>query len=186
MTSRRLHLKLTVLAVAGCCLVAGPAAGSASATTCPGANADPVETPRKEIARTTLCLLNQERSSRGLSDLRFNPRLSKAARGHSGDMVAKHYFEHVSKSGHDVVDRLRKSGYLAHVQTWMVGENLAWGSGERGSPRQIMRAWMHSAGHRRNILTSRFREVGIGTVVGTPDSRGPRGATYTTTFGARG
>lgn len=186
MTSRRLPLKLIVLAVVGCSLVAGPVAGSASAATCAGSDADPVDTPRKEIARSTVCLLNQERSGRGLRDLRLNPRLSKAARTHSLDMVAKRYFDHVSKGGRDVVDRLRKTGYLANVRSWTVGENLAWGSGDRGTPKQIVKAWMKSAGHRHNVLSSRFREIGIGTMIGTPANRAPQGATYTTTFGARG
>jgi uncharacterized protein YkwD len=186
MTSRRLQLKLTTLALVGCSLLAGPAAGTASAAPCAGVNANPVETPRNEIARSTLCLLNEQRTGRGLHKLRLNPRLSTAARSHSSDMVAKHYFAHVSKGGKDVVDRLRKTGYLAGAQSWVVGENLAWGSGGHSTPSRIVKAWMGSAGHRQNILTGRFREIGIGTVNGTPGNRRAEGATYTTTFGARG
>ncbi len=186
MTSRRLLLKLTTLAALACCVLAGPAAGTASAAPCAGAGADPVETPRKAIARSTVCLLNKERSGRGLGKLRLNPRLSEAARAHSSDMVDEHYFDHVSESGKDVVDRLTRTGYLGDAQSWVVGENLAWGSGGRSTPSQIVNAWMGSAGHRQNILTGRFREIGIGVVIGTPSNGGPQGATYTTTFGARG
>ena len=185
MTFRRLRLKLTTLAVVGCSLLAGPAAGTASAAPCSGAGADPVETPRKQIARSTVCLLNKERTARGLHKLRLNPRLSKAARAHSLDMVAKQYFDHVSQAGRDVVDRLTRTGYLGDAQSWVVGENLAWGSGGRSTPRQIVKAWMGSPGHRQNILTGRFREIGIGVVIGTPANGAPEGATYTTTFGAR-
>lgn len=185
MSSRRLNLKLTMLVVAGCSLLAGPAAGTASAADCPGANADPTQASSKEIVRATACLLNNERAERGLHKVRLNPRLSDAARTHSSDMVSKHYFDHVSRAGKDVVDRVNKTGYLSGAQSWVVGENLAWGSGERGTPRQIMSAWMHSPGHRQNILTSRFREIGIGVVTGVPIKRGPDGATYTNTFGAR-
>ena len=67
----------------------------------------------------------------------------------------------------------------------MIGENLAWGSGERSTPRSIVRAWMNSAGHRHNILNGRFREIGIGVVDSSPVSTANRGATYTTTFGSR-
>ena len=185
MSLRRLPLKLTTFAVVGCSFLAGPAAGTASAAVCAGASADPVNTSRTAISRTTLCLLNSQRTARGLHKLRLNPQLSNAARAHSGDMVAKHYFDHVSKSGKDVVDRLYRTGYLGSAQTWVVGENLAWGSGSRGTPKQILRAWMHSAGHRANILTGRFREIGIGVAEGTPQSKRANGATYTTTFGAR-
>jgi uncharacterized protein YkwD len=47
----------------------------------------------------------------------------------------------------------------------------------------MVRAWMDSPGHRTNILNRRFRDIGIGIVVGTPS--GPGGATYTTDFGTR-
>ena len=185
MPACRLPLKLTALAVVSCSFLAGPAAGTASASVCAGASANPVETSRTDLSRTTLCLVNSQRSARGLHKLRLNPRLSKAARAHSGDMVAKHYFDHVSKSGKDVVDRLYRTGYLGDAQSWTVGENLAWGSGSYGTPKQILRSWMNSAGHRQNILTGRFREIGIGVVDGTPANRRANGATYTTTFGAR-
>ena len=199
MTSRRLQRKLTMLAVVGCSALAGPAVGTsaayrvganalstASSPSCTGADADPVETPREAIARSTVCLLNEERTGRGLGDLRLNPRLSDAARAHSSDMVTKHYFDHVSRGGRDVVDRLTRTGYLGAARSWIVGENLAWGSGGRSTPREIVKAWMNSSGHRQNILTGRFREIGIGVVVGTPADGAPEGATYTTTFGARG
>lgn len=144
-----------------------------------------METSSTEIARSTVCLVNQERTSRGLHRLRLNPRLSDAARAHSVDMVNKHYFSHLSKAGKDVVDRLNRSGYLGGAQSWVVGENLAWGSGSYSPPGKIVKAWMDSPGHRQNILSSRFREIGFGMVIGTPGSTAPDGATYTTTFGAR-
>jgi uncharacterized protein YkwD len=186
MSSRRLALKLTTLAVVGCSALAGPAAGTASAATCAGAGANPVETSRDEIARSTVCLLNEERADRGLRELRLNPRLSEGARAHSLDMIDEQYFGHVSKSGRDVVDRLTRTGYLGRAQNWAVGENLAWGSGGRSIPRRIVNGWMGSPGHRHNILSARFREIGIGMAVGTPANRAPKGATYTTTFGTRG
>ncbi len=65
------------------------------------------------------------------------------------------------------------------------GDNLAFVAGPRSTPREIVVAWMHSSGHRANILNGRFREIGIGVVFDTP-SQGLTGATYTTTFGARG
>jgi len=64
-----------------------------------------------------------------------------------------------------------------------VGENIAYGSGDRSSPRSIGAAWMNSPPHRANILRASFREIGIGLASGTPVS--VRGATYTTDFGQR-
>lgn len=135
---------------------------------------------------TTICLLNRERTSRGLRALRVNGSLSDAAQAHTNDMVRSRYFAHDSRSGGDVVDRVRSRGYLSNVRSWMVGENLAWGSGSRSTPSSIVDAWMHSPGHRANILTARFREIGIGLSFRAPVSVGGRAAaTYTTTFGSR-
>ena len=44
---------------------------------------------------------------------------------------------------------------------------------------------MRSPGHRHNILSRRFREIGIGVKFDTPVGSYATGATYTTTFGAR-
>ncbi len=189
MSSRRLQLKLTALAVVGCSVLAGPVPATASAATCEGAGARAAQASRDELARSTVCLLNQQRAAHGMRELRLNPQLSEGARAHSLDMVDEGYFEHVSKSGRDVVDRLTRTGYLGGARSarrWIVGENLAWGTGGRSTPRRIVKAWMGSPDHRHNVLNARFREIGIGVVIGNPANGAPRGATYTTTFGALG
>jgi uncharacterized protein YkwD len=93
-------------------------------------------------------------------------------------MVRGHYFAHGN-----YLSRILRTGYTAGALSWTVGENLAWGAGTRSSPARIVNAWMHSAPHRANILTGRFRHIGIGIAKGTP--RGGSGGTYTTDFGAR-
>ena len=90
-------------------------------------------------------------------------------------MVRRRYFSHTSRSGSDSGDRIRSPGYLSGARSWMIGENLAWGSGERSTPRGIVKASIASPGHRHNILTSRFREIGIGVASSSPVStRQPR------------
>lgn len=181
----RPHVSLPALAaVLACAMLGAPAAHAAPP--CKHADDRAGDATEVQSAKATVCLLNKERTGRGLHTLRLNDRLSKAARGHTLDMVRRHYFEHVSKSGSDVVDRLFHVGYLHRTGSWMVGENLAWGTGQRSTPRQIMSAWMHSAGHRHNILTARFRDVGVGVAFRSPTGDGPVAATYTHTFGARG
>jgi len=49
----------------------------------------------------------------------------------------------------------------------------------------MMRLWMNSAPHRANILTARFREVGVGGMPGIPGGARASGGTYTTVFGVR-
>ena len=60
----------------------------------------------------------------------------------------------------------RISRYLKGVS---VGENIAWGSGSLGSPEGIVSQWMHSAPHRRIILTAGLHRVGLGIASGTFD-----------------
>lgn len=153
--------------------------------TAAAASAAPREAPTVRLARAAVCLINHSRTIRGLPRLRINDRLSKAAMWHTHDMVRRNYFAHVSQRGRDVVDRLYGTGYLGGRFSWTVGENLAWGSGWRGTPREIVRAWMNSPSHRRNMLDSRFREIGIGVIAGGPVRTSLAAATYTTTFGVR-
>jgi uncharacterized protein YkwD len=149
------------------------------------ASSAPRTMPTIRLARAAVCLINNRRTRRGLPRLRINNRLSKAAKWHTHDMVRRSYFGHVSRRGRDVVDRLYGARYLGGRFSWAVGENLAWGSGNRGTPRQIVQAWMNSPGHRRNMLDSRFREIGIGVIANGPVRTDLPAATYTTTFGVR-
>jgi uncharacterized protein YkwD len=81
--------------------------------------------------------------------------------------------------------RIRRADYLEGAGRWRIGENLAWGSGERATPRSIVQSWMASPPHRANILSHGFREIGIGIAAGAPVKVSGRAATYTTDFGAR-
>jgi uncharacterized protein YkwD len=131
-----------------------------------------------------LCLHNKVRAQNGLAPLRENRRLRRAARAHSYDMAAAGYFEHTAPGGTTMVDRILRTDYVSKSRGWMLGENLAWGTGSRGTPRGAMKAWMHSPGHRANILKPGFRELGVGVVARVPVG-GAAGATYTVDFGVR-
>ena len=177
-------IRLAAVSVLACGALAGPLGAEAGAATCANADVRPGEASERDLARSTVCLLNKQRGARGMKKLRFNRLLSAAATNHSSDMVRQHYFAHESKAGRDVVDRLTHTGYLGSASTWTVGENLAWGAGSRSTPREIVTSWMQSPGHKANILNPRFREIGIGVVFDTPSPEWT-GATYTTTFGAK-
>jgi hypothetical protein len=98
-------------------------------------------------------------------------------------MVAESFFAHESPDGGTLVDRLTGAGYIAPDGDWTVGENIAWGQGHLATPRNIVAAWMASPGHRKNVLTGEYTEIGLGVVTGTPGDAS-WGATYTTDFGA--
>lgn len=98
---------------------------------------------------------NAERKKAGLSELIKDPQLSKAAEIKLQDMFQKQYFQHVSPTGDSVSDVVRKTGYEYIV----VGENLA--LGVFAGDAQVVAAWMASPGHKKNILDSRYQEIGL-------------------------
>jgi uncharacterized protein YkwD len=163
-------------------LLLGLPSTSASAA-CSAADATASQASRRALVRATLCVLNAQRARRDLPRLRLNRKLSTAARRHSRAMVSGKFFSHDSADGSSFLDRIRRTGYLSGASSWSVGENIAYGSGDRSSPRSIGRAWMNSPPHRANILSRSFREIGIGVAYGLPV--GGSGATYTTDFGTR-
>lgn len=183
----RARLAAIVVGLGLACLLwlgfAAPAAHAASA--CPSANARPAELSGPALVRATLCVLNAERDRHGLRPLRLHRRLSAAARRHARDMADQNYFDHTSLDGSSFVDRIRRAGYMRGASRWTVAENIAWGSGGQSTPRAIGRAWMNSPGHRANLLSSSYREIGVGVTPDTPMSGVRGGATYATDFGSR-
>jgi uncharacterized protein YkwD len=172
-------LPLLLLAVAA---VPGPAS---AATVCASADGPTAQTSTVALSNAALCLVNQERTSRGLRPLKSNRRLAKAAGGHARDMVARGYFSHDSMNGATFVDRIRKAGYLPARAFPSLGEDLAWGSGPLGTPREVVQGWMESPGHRANILNAKFREAGMGVAFGDVGA-GESGVTYALDFGSGG
>ena len=152
---------------------------------CANRDAHPAELSNAQVKRATLCLLNHRRAAHGRRALRPNRRLARAARKHARDMVVRNYFSHTAPGGVSFVDRIMRQDYVNPGQGWTLGENLAWGSYQLATPRSIVRSWMHSPGHRANILNTRFREIGVGVVTGSPEPGTEHAATYATSFGTR-
>jgi len=138
------------------------------------------------LRSATLCLVNVERTKRGLVALTLNPQLAKAAQNFSAAMVRQRFFDHVSPGGSTLLSRARSALYLRGARSYALGENIAWGSGDFATPRETVKDWMESAGHRENILGRGFRHIGVGVTIGAPaDAQGQPAATYTTDFGKR-
>ena len=174
--------RLAPIALAGFALAGMPAVAAASS--CPASDADATTMTLKDVRSTTRCLLNEVRAQHDLKRLSADGRLKGAARGHSRRMVAKEFFAHDSLSGRDFSGRIAATGWMDGRERWIVGENLAWGSGTAATPHAIVEAWMDSATHRDNILKRRFRVIGIGVSRGTPVPGMSEGVTYTTDFGS--
>jgi uncharacterized protein YkwD len=180
---RRLRLLTPAIAVATAVAVA-PATSSAAARPCPGAYLAPSAAHAAQVRAATVCLLNRQRVLHGLPRLRTQRSLSHAAGNYARLMVAQRFFAHVSPSGSTPAQRIKHTNYLRGTRVWALGENIAWGSGAAATPARIVSAWMHSPGHRRNILDPAYRDMGLGIAVGAPN--GGSGATYVNEFGRRG
>jgi uncharacterized protein YkwD len=152
---------------------------------CSGGDLVPTADNIDAVRAAIVCLHNEIRAADHLPLLRENSRLRRAAVGHSVDMVANRYFDHTAPSGTTFAQRLiGTDSYVGHSQDWVLGENIAWGSGSEASAAGIMTAWMSSPDHRANILRRSYREIGVGITTGVPTDATP-GATYTADFGAR-
>ncbi|MFG1613261.1 CAP domain-containing protein [Nonomuraea wenchangensis] len=104
-----------------------------------------------EVVRLT----NAERAKGGCGPLTHDSRLRRAAYEHSADMAKNDYFEHDSQDGRDVGDRISATGFTASA--W--AENIAMG---QRTAAEVVKGWMNSDGHRRNIMNCAYTHIGVG------------------------
>ncbi len=142
----------------------------ATALTAPAANAAPL-TRAEYILRTEKALatkINAVRRARGLRPLRVVPRITRAARRHSLTMARTGSLTHAGFS--------RRINALQIRRLRTAGENVAYVNGCRRSTALVtIRMWMRSPGHRANILSPRYRWLGVGAAI-----RGRCAGTYLT------
>ncbi len=134
-----------------------------------------------------LAQLNAVRREHGLTPLKLNVSLSNAADAHSRAMGQWGFFGHDSRDGSVFWKRVKHYYGQGRFGTWSVGENLLWSSPTTDG-RGALELWMASPGHRKNILTARWHEVGISavTVAQAPGVFGGRDVTIVATdFGVR-
>lgn len=176
-------------------LAAAVAVGSPHATTPTAAGAGPtVESAVTLSAATGAARVRQERKvikqvnrKRARKAWRTGHRcraskqrttLGRAARRHNSTMVAENHFSHQTPGEASLGKRVTRAGY----KRWrLVAENIALGYRGSGSwsPRGVVRSWMRSPGHRRNILDCRLRHIGV-SLLQTGDTRW-----WTQTFGRK-
>jgi uncharacterized protein YkwD len=167
--------------------LAGPLAGAASASPCKRFGNDmPVQLSHRHARMAVGCLLNRTRKRHGLHHLHTSRRLKKAAQKHTRYMDRRDCFDHVCPGEPSVLSRLQHVHYIVSgLSRWLYGENIAYGGSYYGTPRAIVRAWMHSPEHWHNILNPEFRQIGVGFTRGIPPTPGANGSTITTDFGMR-
>jgi uncharacterized protein YkwD len=118
---------------------------------------------RREVVR----LINRERGRMNLAPLTMQDNLQLSAQKYAEQMWNEKFYGHTDPKGVTVEDRIEAAGYTdpKRIQcnctavSYAIGENIAKG---QSTPAQVMRDWMKSDGHRKNILSTDFTEVGIG------------------------
>ncbi len=123
---------------------------------------DVLEIPEKDSATTDFIkevvhLVNVERSKAGLSALSENWELSRVAQYKAEDMKKNNYFSHESPVYGTPFEMMKNFG----ISYRYAAENIAMG---QRTPESVVKAWMNSSGHRKNILNKNYTKIGIGYV----------------------
>ena len=116
----------------------------------------------KALETEVVRLVNIERARAGLQPLAQNWEVSRVARYKSQDFINRNYFAHNSPTYGTPFEMLTSFGILFSA----AAENIARG---QSSPAAVMNTWMNSAGHRANILSTLYNQIGVGVA---RDSRG--------------
>jgi uncharacterized protein YkwD len=177
MASRSLRFVALAVAALGLWVVVSPA----------GATSDGGKVALSSLEQGVLQEINSIRREHGLAPLRLSARLSAAARQHSQEMAAGGYFSHDSANGSSFDRRIARYYPLGRNRYWSVGENLLWSSPDV-DPDGALQMWWNSPEHRKNMLTARWREIGVSAVhaATAPGTYGGREVTIVTTdFGVR-
>src|SRR3954454_9743415 len=163
------------LALAAALLFAPPT--RAASPPCVATTVAAGQAPAATVGRAVRWLVNAERAAHGLKPLRARRQLRGAAERHGAEMVANHFFDHVSPSAGAVTDRARRAGYVRNGD-YALGEDIAWGEGELSTPPSIVTAWMDSPVPRPVSLHRAVRDFGIGVITGVPVESEHPGATF--------
>jgi uncharacterized protein YkwD len=187
-------LLLAVAAPAAAQALAGPvghvasAPRARSARACVGANLIPRPHNLGAVEAATLCLINRERTTRGLRALHNNRALTRSAEQHTQEMLSRNYFADSAPSGITLIQRATLSGFRNIRYGAPLSEVIATAGGRLATPRSIVNAWMTSPPHREALLRRAYRVSGLGIAPGMPSSSaggwGGPGGTYTDDLGS--
>jgi len=171
------------LAVLAALVLFGVGAGQATAAGNPARTLSSADRLESKV----LGQLNAIRRAHGLVPLRLSHPLSSAADSHSRAMGTFGFFAHSSRDGSAFWKRVQRFYGSTGHGTWSVGENLLWSTTGLDAA-EALKLWMASPAHRQNILTPRWREVGLAAVA-VPSAPGVFGGRdvviITSDFGVR-
>jgi uncharacterized protein YkwD len=137
------------------------------------AAAEPAD--KNDFVGRVLELTNAERQNAGLAPLELSPALEDSAQSYSQVLASSGCFDHTCGPVPNFADRDGQAGYTDWTD---IGENIAAGF---PTPEAVVESWMNSPGHRANILSAQFTEIGVGMTSGG----GQYGTYWTQEFGTR-
>jgi len=149
-------------------------------TACPGQSDASLPVAAQEA--TMGCMINFARSVAGDAGLAPFPALDDSSDDKAGDIIQCDEFSHTA-CGRPFTYWIEQVGYAQPGACWGAGENLAWGTGELGTVRSILTAWVNSPDHLANMLTASFDHFGVGMEVG-PLNGYPDAHIWVTHFGS--
>ncbi|MCW5958734.1 MAG: CAP domain-containing protein [Pyrinomonadaceae bacterium] len=115
-----------------------------------------------ELEREAFRLLNEKRVQNGLKPVEWNEDVARVARVHSANMALNNFFSHQGLDGLMVNDRADSLG----IRDWRsIGENIAYNRGYENPVEFAVLRWMQSQSHRENLLSSKWKETGVGVAV---------------------
>ena len=123
-----------------------------------GSKNEQVSAGQSSMTSQVVNLVNSERAAQGLMALQKDSRLAALAQQKAEDMAKNQYFSHTSPTYGSAFDMLKAAGYSYKT----AGENIAMGQKSAAS---VMDGWMHSSGHRANILHTSYEKIGVGYAV---------------------
>lgn len=109
----------------------------------------------KSLEQQVIDLVNKQRANYGLPLLKGNWELCRVARYKSQDMINRKYFDHQSPTYGSPFTMMQNFG----LRFSAAGENIAYG---QRTPQEVMNSWMNSDGHRSNILSRTYNQIGVG------------------------
>ena len=125
----------------------------------PGQSLNIPSNHNQSIEQQVVDLVNAERAKAGLKPLVSHWELARVARFKSEDMRDNRYFDHNSPLYGTPFQMMKSFG----IDYGYAGENIAAG---RTTAESVMKAWMNSPGHKKNILSPNFTHIGVGYAKG--------------------
>jgi len=177
-------MKKFIILLGAAMLILPSACASAGKKAAPEEKTAKKLTYSEKLEKRIHILINAERKKYGLKPLKYSKKLQKIAEAHSKDMAKRNYVSHVTPEGLDPTARAKKAEYNVEKLEGNrirvgVGENIfeAYAAMEENgkvtpylepledASKKIVKKWMQSPPHKKNIIDKNYTLTGIGVAV---------------------